>query len=95
MSDQPLTKAEKLDIHAVPDGYVVYQLSHDRMHYLNATAALVFELCDGRHTEQDIVAEVGTAFQLDTPPADEVRSCLTSLMDQGLVRFATPSSPEP
>ena len=57
-----LVRAEGLDVNEVPDGYVIYQTEADRVHYLNKTAAIVFELCDGarehgRHRragEQDV-----------------------------------------
>ena len=42
-----LVRAEGLDVNEVPDGYVIYQTEADRVHYLNKTAAIVFELCDG------------------------------------------------
>ncbi len=32
------------------DGYVIYHAVEDMAHYLNPTAAVVFELCDGEHT---------------------------------------------
>jgi hypothetical protein len=42
-----LVRAEGLDVDEVSDGYVIYQTGSDRVHYLNKTAAIVFELCDG------------------------------------------------
>lgn len=37
-------------------GYVAYDLATDRLHRLNATAALVMELCDGRRGRAEILA---------------------------------------
>ena len=53
-----LVRAEGLDVNEVPDGYVIYQTAADRVHYLNKTAAIVFELCDGARGADDIVARV-------------------------------------
>src|SRR5256885_13329014 len=42
---------------------------------LNSSGADILELCDGRHTVAEIVAELGARYQ--TVPADEVRRLLT------------------
>ena len=51
-----VTQASNLEVHEVPDGYIVYQQERDRVHYLNKTAAIIFEFCDGKHESDDIVA---------------------------------------
>ncbi len=80
-----VTQAADLDVHEVPDGYIVYQKEHDRVHYLNKTAAIIFELCDGTHEPDDIVARVAKAFELDPSAHDEIRAGLDSLVKEGLV----------
>jgi predicted TPR repeat methyltransferase len=40
------------------DGYLAYDASHDRLHRLNAAAALIIELCDGTRTAAAILADV-------------------------------------
>ena len=59
-----VVQAGDLEIHQVPDGYIVYQSDRDRVHYLNKTAAIIFEFCDGSHEADDIVARVAKAFEL-------------------------------
>ena len=52
MSDTPEhypKTTQGLEINAVDDGYIVYQSERDRVHYLNQTAALILELCNGRN----------------------------------------------
>jgi pyrroloquinoline quinone biosynthesis protein D len=44
---------------------------------LNGTGADILELCDGRHTVAEIVAELGTRYR--TVPDDEVRRFLSGL----------------
>ncbi|MFN8027996.1 MAG: PqqD family peptide modification chaperone [Acidimicrobiia bacterium] len=56
-SDAP-KPVEGLDVHEVDDGLVVYDGAKDRVHYLNASAALVFTLCDGTRSVADIDALV-------------------------------------
>lgn len=80
-----VTQAINLDVHEVPDGYIVYQKERDRVHYLNKTAAIIFELCDGKHEPDDIVARVAKVFELGPSAHDEIRAGLDSLVNEGLV----------
>lgn len=81
-----LTQASNLDVHDVPDGYIVYQTDKDRVHYLNKTAAIIFEFCDGQHGSDDIVTRVAQAFDLGPSAYDEIRAGLDSLLKEGLVQ---------
>jgi hypothetical protein len=84
MSDA-VTRASNLEIHEVPDGYIVYQHEQDRVHYLNDTAAVILEFCDGKREADDIVARVVKAFELGPSAHDEIRAGLNSLIKEGLV----------
>ena len=53
---------------------------------LNGTGADILELCDGRHTVADIVAELGTRYR--TVHDDEVRQFLTRLVARRCVELA-------
>jgi len=79
-------RAEDIEVNQVPDGYIVYQPSHDRVHYLNHTAVLVLELCTGRVRAADIPRLLKEAYDLPEPPTDEVAACLDTLSTEGLVR---------
>ena len=79
-----LVRAEGLDVNEVPDGYVIYQIEADRVHYLNKTAAMVFELCDG-HPPEDVVARVGKMFEVEGTGDGEIEACIQSLLKEGLV----------
>ena len=81
-----LTQASDLEIHDVPDGYIVYQAERDRVHYLNKTAAIIFEFCDGKHDSDDITAYVAKAFGLGPSAHEEIRAGLDSLLKEGLVQ---------
>jgi Coenzyme PQQ synthesis protein D (PqqD) len=80
-----LVRAENLDVNEVPDGYVIYQTEADRVHYLNKTAAIVFELCDGGRGTEDIVARVSKMFEVEGNADDEIEACVQSLLKEGLV----------
>ena len=74
-----------LEATEVPDGYVVYDVPKEMVHFLNQTAAIVYELCDGQHTADDMAAAIQSLFGLPEPPLTAAVECLSSLRDQGLV----------
>jgi hypothetical protein len=83
-----------VEVNQVPDGAMVYQNERERVHFLNPTALIVFELCGMNKTTGEIESFVADAFGLDAPPVYAVRQCLVSLLDEGLVT-CTPSSSAP
>jgi hypothetical protein len=78
-------RVQDLELSAVTDGFVVSRADHDRIHFLNPTAALILEICDGNLKARELPELVAAAFQLDSPPVDDVEACLTSLLKEGLV----------
>ena len=74
-----------LDITEVEDGLVVFVPATRRVHHLNVTATLVFELCTGGNDHAAITEFVRTAFGLDQPPTDEVAVLLASFTAEQLV----------
>ena len=79
----------------MPDGLVIYQHETDRVHFLNPSSALVFELCNGRHTPAEIAVILSEAYQLATPAIDEVSTCISNLVAQGLVAPCSLSASAP
>jgi hypothetical protein len=86
LSEATPEPAADLDVHEVDDGLVIYDLTTERVHYLNGTAALVFTLCTGEHDAAAIAELVRRIFQLADPPAAEVDGCLEQLRREGLIR---------
>jgi hypothetical protein len=78
-------KADGIEIHAVGDECAVYETAADRIHYLNPTAALILEFCDGNRSAAEIAALVQEAYGLPDAPLDEVNGCLNSLKETGIV----------
>ncbi len=74
-----------LEVNDVADGVVVYQPDRDRVHFLNATAALVFELCTGANSREEIVEAVRVAFDLAEAPTSDVEMCFAQLRQEGLI----------
>lgn len=72
-----------LEVTEVPDGYVIYDEPRERVHYLNPTAAVIYTVCDGTRTVDDIQALLRDAYDLDTPV--ELDEVFASLEEAGLV----------
>lgn len=85
MTERRPRRADGLEPHEVDDGLVVYQAATGRVHYLNPTASVVFELCTGDHTETEIAALVGAAWDLPEPPHEEVQRCIEQLRAEGVI----------
>jgi hypothetical protein len=77
---------EGLAVEEVRDGLTVFDPATDRVHYLNATAAIVFSLCDGTHTASEIASVVAQSFELHEPPGEEIEDCLSMLRSERLLR---------
>ena len=83
-TDRP-TRVDGLEINEVDDGLVLYQPGPGQVHYLNNTAAFVFELCSGRHTIGEIAASMANAFSMPAPPIDTVVQCVEQLRGKGVL----------
>lgn len=77
--------ADGLDINETEDGLIVYVAATDRVHYLNSTASVVLQLCDGRRSVAEIADGVRELFQLEVPPKSETEECLARLGREALV----------
>ncbi len=86
LTDALPVRADGLEINIMHDGVVIYQRDHKKIHYLNHTAGLVLELCDGSHGVPALAKIVAEAYGLAEPPQDDVVSCLQDLMSKELIR---------
>ena len=77
--------ADGIEINQVEDGYVIYDPARDRVHYLNHTAVLLLELCNGELAARELPALLQEAYGLTEPPTTEVAECLEKLFEEGLV----------
>jgi hypothetical protein len=77
--------SDGMDINKVDDGDIVYQPERDRVHYLNHTAVLLLELCDGKTRAGELAGLLQAAYHLSEPPTTEVSECLRQLFDEGLL----------
>jgi hypothetical protein len=87
-------RAAGVELSEVIDGFLVYQPARDRVHYLNPTAALLLEICDGSLAAGDLPSFLAAAFSLSAPPRDEVAACLVKLLAEGLLESRESSPPD-
>jgi hypothetical protein len=78
-------QAEGLQVNVMDDGYVIYQAAGERVHFLNVTAAYVFELCDGTRTFREIEEQTARDFRVADPAANLTGEITGRLVREGLV----------
>lgn len=73
------------EVSQMSDGVVVYQTARERVHYLNPTASLVYDLCSEAKSAVAIATYLQDAYSLSAPPNGEVSQCLEQLLGEGLI----------
>jgi coenzyme PQQ synthesis protein D (PqqD) len=65
---------------------VIYDELTGQIHYLNRTATIVFNLCDGRATIPEFSKDIAEAFTLDPPDVErQVRSLIRNFREAGFL----------
>jgi hypothetical protein len=75
-----------LKIFEADDGYIVYHRERDRVHFLNHTAVLLLELCNGRHSVPEMIGILERSYGLDKPPEKEVMDIINRFEQEGLIK---------
>jgi hypothetical protein len=78
-------RAPDIEIREVTDGFVAYDPARDRLHFLNLTATMLLESCDGNICARELPDLLAAAYELAEPPIAEVESCLDRLLTEGLL----------
>lgn len=73
------------EVSQMSDGVVVYQGERERVHYLNPSASLIFDLCGEAQSVEAIAEYLKDAFSLPEPPRGEVTQCIGQLLTEGLI----------
>lgn len=77
-------KVSGFEVNEVADGLVIFDPSAQQVHYLNNTAAIVYELCDGTTTSADVIGSAAKLFS-DATSDQQFAECLDDLRRRGLV----------
>lgn len=78
-------RAEGLEVQEVADGLMVYQADPECVHHLNNTAAIVFELCDGKNTVPEISEQLAAVFRLNGMSAGVAEKCIADLCSKSII----------
>jgi PqqD family protein of HPr-rel-A system len=63
---------------------VVYDEAGNRLHHLNPTATIIFNLCDGQSTVRELAEDISTAFEVDSREVEQqIRTMLREFRQQG------------
>lgn len=83
-AQQPDFRLEMLD-----DELLLYHPAATKIMYCNATASLVWQLCNGQRSVQEIIALLANAYPeaADSLPAD-VTAALQQFVDHGAITLA-------
>jgi hypothetical protein len=80
-------QVEGLEINEVVDGFIIYDSKTDRVHVLNHTAAFILQLCNGKHSIEEILEITQKAYSLPSIPEAEIREHVDRLTKEGLIRY--------
>jgi len=78
-------RADGIEMREVTDGFVAYDAIRDRLHFLNPTATMLLEVCDGNLRADELPNLLAAAFGLKQPPLEEVAQCVEKLLAEGLL----------
>ncbi|MEE9274019.1 MAG: PqqD family protein [bacterium] len=71
----------------VDEEVLLFDPESQRAHFLNPTAELVWDLCDGVHGEEDMAVEVASRYEVDRDRAlHDVRILLAQFWEKKLLR---------
>jgi hypothetical protein len=76
-----------LEINTIEGGFMAYQPDRNRVHYLNHTAVLVLELCNGRNSVARIARLIQNIYSLPNTPESEVAEIMARMESEALVNI--------
>ena len=78
LSCKPCQKAD-YRLEKIDDELLLYHPSHTTIMYCNPSASLIWQLCDGERTVEEIVSLLSTAYQ---QPREEISAEVTTTLQQ-------------
>lgn len=75
---------------------VIYDELTGQIHYLNRTATIVFNLCDGQATIPEFSRDIADAFSLRQPEVErQVRSLIKNFREAGFLEGSVDTAAKP
>ena len=73
-----------LEVHESDDGLIVFNPSTDKVHHLNYTSGVLFELCHDSHTLEDLTERMNTFYDPESVSEDIVKDGVAQLLKEGV-----------
>jgi hypothetical protein len=73
----------------ISEGFIVYRAETEKVHLLNPTAAIVYDLCGTGQSLPVIADFLQEKFSLAEPPLAEVGACIDNFLAEGLIEPQT------
>lgn len=71
---------------------IVYDEDAGRLHHLNPTATMIFQMCDGTATVKELSADIADAYGLETSDVErQIRALLREFRKSDLLKGRTQS----
>lgn len=77
-------KVAGCEVNEVADGLVIFDPATQQVHYLNSTASIVYELCNGTTSTAEVIGSASALFS-GSASQDQLAECLDDLVRRGLV----------
>lgn len=88
---RPRKAADVLELD-MGDGFILYNHDSSLVHHLNPSAAILWQLCDGSASVEQLSIEVAEEYDLDQPQVQrEIAELIAELDAMGLVEDAGPA----
>lgn len=81
--DMRVRRAPDIEIREVSEGFVAYDPARDRLHFLNLTATMLLETCDGKVPARDLPELLAAAYRLESPPCRRSKRASPSCCRRG------------
>ena len=74
-----------LEVHEADDGLIVFNPTTDKVHHLNGSAGVMFELCHQTISLHRLAEQIQHLYELDTLPEQETREGVAQLLKEGVL----------
>jgi hypothetical protein len=78
-------QVEGLEVHEADDGLIIFNSRTDKVHHLNHTAGVLYELCLHAQTRANLVENLQSLYQLEYAPLEECEQTLNKLLIEGVL----------
>lgn len=72
-------------MHEADDGLIIFDPENDKVHHLNASAGVLFSLCDSSQKRHALVASFMDAYSLDENTQSDVEASIDKLVSEGVL----------